>query len=169
MSKAAGAVVVRPLREAPGALGPLADLLRLTWPGWYGPDGPGDALADLRARLRRAGLPLGLVALRDGAPVGTVALDATSHGARAGEAPWLVGLVVASDARGRGVGSALVAAAEARARADGAQALHATTGPALGLLRRRGWVALRVLADGETVLRTGAPPAGPPGPQGAGT
>lgn len=125
--------------------------MRDAWPGWYGPGGPGDAEADLLLRSRVAGLPWGVVAL-EGAPVGTAALGLSSHGAEPGEGPWLLGLLVAPAARGRGVGSALVAACEAEARLGGHGRLLATTGAAEGLLRRRGWQEVRRLPDGHGVL-----------------
>ena len=96
---------------------------------------------------------MGLVALLDGVPVGTAAVDATSHGAAPGEAPWLTGLLTAPARRGTGVASALVLAAEAEARAAGATALYATTIGAAGLLQRLGWQGLREMPDGYRVLR----------------
>ena len=127
-------------------------MLRDVWPEWYGPGGPGDAEADLRLRARLAGLPWGVVALEGGRPVGTAALGPASHGAEAGEGPWLLGLVAAPAWRGRGIGSALVAACEAEARRGGHGRLLATTEAAEGLLRRRGWDEVRRLPDGCRVL-----------------
>ncbi len=144
--------MIRPLAEAAGAMAPLAALMRAEWPDWYGPGGPGTPEADLRARCRKSGLPWGVVALGAGMPVGGAALAHVSHGAAAGETPWLVGLVVAPDRRGQGIGSALVAACEAQARAEGFATLFSTTGAARGLLLRRGWRLLRRLEDGQEVL-----------------
>ena len=144
-------LTVRPLAEAPEALPALAALMQAEWPGWYGSGGPGEALADLRSRSRLDGLPQGVVALEDGQPVGGAALARTSHGAAAGEAPWVVSLLVAPGRQGRGIGFALVAACEERARALGAPDVFATTTSARGLLLRRGWTLLRDLADGQAV------------------
>ncbi len=77
-----------------------------------------------------------------------------------------MGLVVAPARRGRGIGSALVAACEAQARAEGRAErgargrgragerprLLATTEAARALLLRRGWTEVRRLADGHAVL-----------------
>lgn len=145
-----------PLRAAPEAREALAGLMRVAWPDWYGPGGPGRAEADLVDRSRDAGLPWGVAALEDGIPVGTAALAATSHGAEPDEGPWLVGLVVAPARRGLGLGSALVAACEAQARGEGIggrqRRLLATTESARPLLARRGWREIRRLADGHAVL-----------------
>lgn len=139
---------VMPLGAAPRAVPALAGLMRAVWPGWYGPGGQGDAEADLRARMG-GGLPLGWVALRAGAAVGTVALAETSHGARPGEGPWLIGLAVSAAQRRQGIASRLVAAVEAHARAP----ILTTTQTAAGLLARRGWTDLRETPDGWRVMR----------------
>lgn len=132
----------------------LAVLLECVWPAHYGPGCPGSARDDLAARERAHGLPLGLVALReDDEVLGTVALTETSHGAEAGEGPWLGGLAVAPCHRRRGVGAALVEAAEALARREGHSSLFSTTRAADHLLGARGWARLRELPDGYAVFR----------------
>ncbi len=96
------------------------------------------ASATNRARLRRlveAGPPPGLVALEDGRAVGWVGLGPRPEFERIersrviprveGPTPWaIVCFVVASDARGRGVAGALLAAAVEHARAAGAPAVE---------------------------------------------
>jgi GNAT superfamily N-acetyltransferase len=144
--------VIRPLWQVPEARPALVRLMEAEWPNWYGPNGPGEAASDLDHRTRAEGLPWGVTWIEDG-PAGAAALAETSHGAGAGEGPWIVGLVVAPGLRGRGIGSALVAACEAQARASGAAAAYATTGAARRLLLRRGWTAWRELGDGQAVLR----------------
>ena len=126
--------------------------MREVWPDWYGPCGPGDAVADLAERARSRGWPAALVALDGSVPIGTVTVGPASHGARPGEGPWLVGLAVAAPYRRQGLGSALAAAAESAAAHDGAEALYATTATAAGLFCARGWRQLRCLADGNVVL-----------------
>ncbi|GGL81312.1 GNAT family N-acetyltransferase [Wenxinia marina] len=126
--------------------------MREVWPHWYGPCGPGDAVADLAERARSRGLPVALVALDGSVPIGTVTVGTDSHGARPGEGPWLIGLAVAAPYRGHGLGSALAAAAESAAAHDGAETLYATTAGAKGLLCARGWRELRRLPDGNVVL-----------------
>jgi GNAT superfamily N-acetyltransferase len=91
-----------------------------------------------RARLRalvEGGPPPGLVALEDGRAVGWVGLGPRPDFERIersrviprveGPTPWaIVCFVVAADARGRGVASALLAAAVDHARAAGAPAVE---------------------------------------------
>lgn len=144
--------VVR-IADAPQAVAATALLMQTEWPDYYGPAGPGDAKADLRARCNGSALPTGFVALlADGIPAATVALAGTSHGAAGSEGPWLVGLVTAPGWRGRGLASALVAAVEAEARHAGYARLYCTTNGAAGLLLRRGWATARELDDGYKVF-----------------
>ncbi|SMY09016.1 Acetyltransferase (GNAT) family protein [Flavimaricola marinus] len=134
-------------------VGPVSALMIEAWPEWYGPGGQGDAAADLAKRGRHEGLPSGLVALVADAPVGTVALDATSYGAEPGEGPWMTGLVVCPKMRGRGIATALVAGAERFARALGYPEIHTATITASGLIRRQGWTLARSLDNGYDILR----------------
>jgi GNAT superfamily N-acetyltransferase len=148
----------RPLRIArlcdhPNLLGDIAALYTSVWPAWYGPDGPGDAVADLTERSRATGLPLGLIALSAGQAVGAAALSAQSFGAMAGEGPWLIGLAVDPDFRQQGIATQLVARAEAEARIT-ATWLYCTTDAAATLLLRRGWTEQRRAGEGaERVYR----------------
>lgn len=128
-------------------------LMTDAWPEWYGPEGRGSAACDIARRTRNSGLPFGIVALAGGRPVGTVALDRTSFGEEPGEGPWMTGLVVSTDYRRRGIASALVANAEAAARAMGHPAIHTATIEASGLIARRGWSIVRQLENGYDILR----------------
>ena len=104
------------LIDAPGAAPVLARWFVAEWGPWYGPGGDGDAEADLAACRVRDALPLCLVALGPGDVVlGTAALRDESVGSELGVGPWLAGLLVAPEHRGRGVGAALVAAIEGEA------------------------------------------------------
>lgn len=148
-----GAQVVR-LCDVAGMSGDIAALYTTVWPAWYGPQGPGDALADLAERSRDAGWPLGLVAVSGDHLRGAAALAAISFGAMAGEGPWLIGLAVVPAFRCQGYATRLIARAEALARVAGAQWLYCTTDTASGLLRRRGWTDLRRAGEGpERVYR----------------
>src|SRR5690606_20296704 len=55
-------VRVAPLSDHVRAIPVLVAGYATEWPEWYGPDGPGDAVGDLNARVEGEGLPLGLVA-----------------------------------------------------------------------------------------------------------
>ena len=138
--------------DAPHTAAAVAKLMQDTWPAHYGAGGAGDAAADVDRRSRTDGLPIGFVAL-SGDPVGVVALNATSFGALPGDdGPWLVGLAVSQAERGQGIGSALTAAVEAHAKAKGARRVFTTTQNAAGLLRRRGWFAIRRVTDDQGVV-----------------
>ena len=135
------------LFDHPEVLEDIAALYTAVWPAWYGPDGPGDALADLTERSRDSGLPMGLVALYNNRLVGAAALAALSFGAMAGEGPWLVGLAVDPAFRKHGIAAQLVAWAEAEAR-HSATWLYCTTDRAAGLILRRGWTDQRRAGEG---------------------
>lgn len=124
-----------------------------TWPDWYGPGGNAVAADDLILRSGRTGIPLGFVALDPGGRVlGTVALGLTGHGAEPEEGPWVNGLAVAAAQRGHGIGSALVAAAEAEVRRQGYPRAFTAAREAADLFRRLGWRDLRPLPEGWAVL-----------------
>ena len=59
------------------------------WEPYYGPDGPGDAEADLRAARVRDALPICLVAVdSDDRPLGTIALREASVDSHRHLSPW---------------------------------------------------------------------------------
>lgn len=75
---------------------------------------PGASVDKMAARLLQAAqpdqVPLCLVALHEGEPVGVVNLVDNDDEQRTDWTPWLAGMVVREGWRGRGVGSALVKA-----------------------------------------------------------
>lgn len=79
---------------------------------WTGKPGVDEGV--LERRLREAGapdrIPLSLLALTGGRPVGTVNLVECDSERRPDLRPWLAALLVVPEQRGRGVGSALVRA-----------------------------------------------------------
>jgi len=90
-----------------------------------------------------------LVAEIDGVVVGSVLLVAEELDPMHDVSPWLAGLVVAPDHRGRGIGAALVRATEARAAAMACPILHLYTGAAEPFYAALGWiVADRFMQDG---------------------
>ena len=128
------------LIDMPAARPILVRWFEAEWAPYYGPDGPGDADADLAACVRREALPLCLVALGEGErPLGTAALRATSVGSDIAPGPWLTGLLVAEDDRNARIGSALVAAIEDEAWRLGVPALYCSADRADTILARRGW------------------------------
>lgn len=128
------------LIDVPEVLPVLARLFVAEWAPWYGPDGPGDAKADLNACASRDALPLCLVALDDqGEILGTAALKAGSVGGELAPGPWLAALLVTEDHRKKGVGTALVESIEIEARRLGFGTLYTSTDAADTIMVRRGW------------------------------
>jgi GNAT superfamily N-acetyltransferase len=96
-----------------------------------------------RRGTRRDEVPWTLLALRDSAPVGTAGLVACDMDTHAELTPWLSGVYVTPACRGRGVGTALVRAATARAALWGAPRLYLYTESAERFYARLGWATLR--------------------------
>ena len=116
----------------------LGGLMEREWPGWYRAGGA-SARADLRERLRRDCLPLGIVAVLDGQMAGCCALTATSGGLPDLRMPWVGGLLVDPAYRRRGVGAALLERARTEARRLGHDHLYALTATADALFSHGGW------------------------------
>lgn len=107
----------------------------------------------LRTHLNRDALPLALVALEGAAPVGTASLRAAEMASRPELTPWLGGMYVREDTRGRGVGAALVRAAEDRARALGFREMYLFATDREAFYRALGWSALGpAVHHGERVV-----------------
>ena len=109
------------------------------WELYYGPDGPGDARADLESRCNRDEIPMGFVATVDGEVHGVAALD---HDAATGLTPSVVGLLVESSQRGHGIATALLQSAESLAKRLGFGRLYISTAVLDDLLVRMGWNSL---------------------------
>ena len=138
------------LVDRPSTAAGVADLLKATWPDYYGDGKGGCATTDVSARMRASGRPLGFVACdRADRVFGSVALAGKSFGSAGEEADWLIGLCVSETARGKGIGSSLVKATESAARQEGTRTIYATTRSAAGLLTRLGWESMRVVSDGQ--------------------
>ena len=121
----------------------LAKWYRSEWEQYYGADGPGDAEADLVSRCNRDVIPYGLVAIESGQVVATAALDLD---VTTNLTPSIVGLLVGSEYRRRGVATVLLEATVDHARRLGYQQLYISTTVLHSLLQRLGW---RVIGDVE--------------------
>jgi GNAT superfamily N-acetyltransferase len=124
------------LAEHSESIPELADWYLSEWEPYYGADGPGDALADLRSRCNRAEIPIGFVAVEDGEIIGTAALDVDAATQRA---PSVVGLLVRPSQRRRGVARVLLRGAEDLAKALGYSQVFISTIVLGDLLLRMGW------------------------------
>lgn len=131
------------LAVRPDLAAETAALMVAIWPGHYGPDGQGDAGADVHSRIAE---DRAAVAVQAGRVVGTVALSETSFGAN-GDGPWLVGLCTVPELRGQGIATALTTWAMGYARQQGHSALFTTTRDAAGLVKRLGWRPVRQISD----------------------
>ena len=68
---------------------------------------------EMRRRCTKQSIPFALVAVSDGALVGSVSVKLDEPTSVPGLSPWLGGLLVSENLRGRGIGSALLLRAEA--------------------------------------------------------
>lgn len=131
------------LADHPEAIGTLRTWFEREWAPYYGPAGPGDANKDLHECCGRDRLPIGLVALADGAVCGTAALKAESVPTHEQLTPWLAALLVLPEYRRRGVAERLITAVEEKAAELGFNCLYVGTGTGPGTpesaLRKRDW------------------------------
>jgi len=126
------------LADQPELVAALAGAYARAWPDWYGQ--PGNSAADdLTARLRRDGLPLGLVAIEANTAVGACALVTTAGPIETGELPWLGALWVDPARRRRGIATRLIERAAVEAARQGFRMLYATTHEAMPLFQALGW------------------------------
>ena len=158
-----GAIVIRRLEKVPDALPVLARWFAEEWEPYYGPDGPGDAGADLVEATGPEPTPMCFVALNSEAePVGTVSLRKESLPTHRQYSPWVAALLVRPQSRGQGIGEALIDAAEAEARRLGFRRLYVGADRRSGRLARRGWKLIDEAptlreVTGVWALRLGAP------------
>ena len=121
----------------------LQEWFEQEWRPYYGPEGPGNALEDLRACCNRDQLPIALIALHNDELCGTAALKHESVSTHRHLAPWLAALLVAPEFRRRGIAERLIEAIEQRARRLGFERLHVGSGKGSSTpesaLRARGW------------------------------
>jgi predicted N-acetyltransferase YhbS len=103
------------LEDHPEVIPVLAAWIYREWSYLY----PGATQRDfegfLRERLNKNRLPLTLVAIEAGEPVGTVSLKAFDMETRNDLTPWLTSLYVTAPWRKKGLGSSLVTAMERKA------------------------------------------------------
>jgi len=145
-------IVIAPLADHIEHLSLLADWNFGFWGRVTGRSREG-YVARLSGYLQRDRLPIALIALADGIPAGTACVNFDDMSARPDLAPWLANLYVESAFRGRGIGSALVRAAEDAARRAGHGRLYLYTPDQERLYAGLGWqVTARCPQDGESVV-----------------
>ncbi|MCF7823514.1 MAG: GNAT family N-acetyltransferase [Candidatus Marinimicrobia bacterium] len=108
----------------------LETVARWIYEEWWS-DKPGHTVQTMASRLGEASyrnaVPISLVALLAGNPVGTVNLVANDNEKRPELTPWLAALLVMPEHRGRGVGSVLVRALLKEAARLGVRQLYLGT------------------------------------------
>jgi len=145
------------LVDSPEAAATLAKWFEEEWEPWYGSNGQGNAERDLAECCTKNNLPVCLIALdQAGDVLGTAALKTDSVGSETGVGPWLAALIVGKEHRGKGVGSALVAAIEGEAHRLGIESIFTSVNTAERIMMRRGWQifgAAESLRGATTVYR----------------
>jgi GNAT superfamily N-acetyltransferase len=137
------------------------------WNEWGHTDPAGSLgswTAGLASQAGASRIPGTLIALVDSSPVAVVCLvaqDMSGYKPAAGLGPWIKGLYVIPQARGRGYGQLLVRRCEAWARSLGHDALYLYTqrdSAAEALYRRLDWQTMHIGRYEDidvTVMRTG--------------
>jgi GNAT superfamily N-acetyltransferase len=95
--------------------------------------------AGFRTRLNRDHIPLTLIALEGEQPLGMASIFVQDMSIRPELTPWLAAVFVAPDQRGKGIGSALVQAIEAKAHELGVTRLYLFTPDKQSFYARLGW------------------------------
>jgi GNAT superfamily N-acetyltransferase len=150
-SPADEALVIAPLVDHVAHLPLIAEWNVRSWGAATGRSHDG-YVARLTGYLSRGPLPMALIALSDRRPAGTACVNLDDMSTRPGLSPWLANLYVDPAFRRRGIGSALVRAAEDAARAAGHPRLHLYTPNQERLYAALGWrVVERDVYDGEDV------------------
>ncbi|MCB9149624.1 MAG: GNAT family N-acetyltransferase [Caldilineaceae bacterium] len=130
----------------------LTRWFRAQWPDYYAERTAADIAQDFYAEAQREGLPVRLVALRDGQLAGTITLREEATWTLPEYRPGLGGLLVTEQQRGQGVGTKLVRAGMKLALAQGYATVYATTVNARGILERLGWKLVKEVSHGDERL-----------------
>jgi GNAT superfamily N-acetyltransferase len=146
------AVRIDRLSSCPDVIPILVRWFESEWPAWYGPDGRGSALNDLRSYAGPEGLPRGVVAFVNEVVCGTATLKADSIASCAHLSPWAAAALVEPSKRRRGIGAFLLAAIEREALSMGFSRIYCGTSTSRSLLERTGWEFLEDIShEGECV------------------
>lgn len=131
------------LADHPEVLRSLKEWFEGKWNPYYGPNGPGDATADLQESCNRDELPITVVAFLDDEVVGTAALKMESVSTHKHLTPWLGALLVKPEYRRRGIAELLIKEIENKAKDFGFHIIYVGTGKGSGTpqsaLLKRGW------------------------------
>ncbi|MBI3870853.1 MAG: GNAT family N-acetyltransferase [Verrucomicrobia bacterium] len=132
-------MLIRPLADDPGQLELLAGWFHSEWHG-FDHRSMEEVRAQLAENLNRGAVPITFLAYRGPEVVGAVSLDVSDLPSFDHLSPWLASLYVRPDARGAGIGSALVQHVQRFALSRGLVPLHLWTPGSTELYERCGWV-----------------------------
>ncbi len=139
------------LADRPEAIPSLATWFRREWEEYFRGRAQEEVEGTFVARMHRDTLPIALLAVEGNNVIGTVSLVEVSIASHVHLGPWIGGLYVVPDRRGRGVATALVRSASERARNIGFERLYIAVAGGLETYRSLGWRQIdAVEEDGET-------------------
>ena len=143
-----------PLSDVPEVIPTLARWYKEQWAAWFASMTPAEIEADFRLLLKSNRLPLGLVALNtSGQPIGVCSIRSGTFDPYPHAGPWLRGLYVTPDERGKSIAGHLIRAAEQCAAQLPVTKLYAATHSATGTFERAGWLGFdQVLHDGQKLI-----------------
>jgi N-acetylglutamate synthase-like GNAT family acetyltransferase len=133
-------IAIHSLAEHVHAIPSIADWFYEEWREIYGHGCQAAVRTRIESWATEDRIPTGLVAVANGRVIGTVALK--EQELQLQYSPWLAGLFVRSEFRGRGVGQMLVRAAEKTAAALGVQELFLYTPQSQAFYEGLGWRVL---------------------------
>jgi GNAT superfamily N-acetyltransferase len=146
-------VNILPLHRRPDLVRPIAGWHNREWRHFYHDWDIERAVRTLQAEPRDGRLPQTLLALENDRLLGTIAVVFNDLPGREDLNPWVASFYVSKEARGRGVGRSLLAAAEDLLRAAGVAQAFLFTGSAQRYFEQYGWRALEpAMANGHSVL-----------------
>ena len=114
------------------------------WHAYYGPEGPGEARADIDSFCNTTILPVGLIALRNDRITGIVSLREKTE-SQHDLGPWVTSFYVVPERRGQGVGTRLVHAVECLAQKLGYKKIYARSATAVVFFEKLKWVPFDTL------------------------
>src|SRR5689334_9850115 len=141
------------LADHPSYVDAIAEWLHAEW-GWFTPSVTLDARRKrLAESLNRGQLPVVFVAHEQGQLLGTASLRESDMDTRPELTPWLGGVLVSVQHRGRGIGLRLIRIVEDEALARGFRQLYLFTFDKAAYYANRGWTELeRTNYRGEHVV-----------------
>lgn len=128
----------------------LTDWFRREWPEASVEHDPAARLEQFCSRDR---IPLSVVAMDGPRPIGTASLLTESVSSHKHLSPWVAGLYVVPEARGRGVATRLIAALSDIAKSLDIGTIYIGIGSAQAHYERLGWRPMGIgRADGDEVI-----------------